>query len=170
MSGTGIHNPADLTGIEEQLDDIEAALVVIDDEIEIIDDEIEDLQADVTTVLAFLAGLPILEETGGELTTDGTLQTIYINNAPTGVWAPKWFYMDFANQTVTETIRIIASHRIAPAGPWVVDDRETIVGVPVNASIDIQLKENRYGLMITVEKTAGTNRAYDWSILYEVVP
>ncbi len=140
MSGEGVHNPYDDT----------------------------DLMAAVDAIEAMVAAIGILEETGGELTTDGTLQTVYINNAPAGVYAPKWFIMDFANQTVTETVRIIISYRIAPAGPWVIDDRETIVGVPVNAGISIQLKDNRYGVWITAERLAGDARAYDWSILYEV--
>jgi len=149
MSG-GVHNPYDDTDLLADIDEIQASLVVIDANVVL-------LQADVDVILAAITALPILEETGGEFTTDGTLQTIYINNAPTGVWAPKWFYMDFANHTVTETVRIIVSYRIAPAGPWVIDDRETIVGVPVSAGITIELKENRYGLLITVEKTVDKN-------------
>jgi len=161
MAGDGVRNTYDDTALMEDIAEIQAALVVIDD-------EIEDLQEDVNAIQATTDALAILEETGGELTTDGTLQTVYVNNAPAGVWAPKWFGMDFANHTVTETVRIIVSYRIAPAGPWVVDDRETIVGVPVNAGIWVELKENRYGVLITVEKTVGTNRAYDWEVFYEV--
>ena len=84
------------------------------------------------------------------------------------MYTPKWLIIDFANQTVTETILILVYYRIAPAGPWVVDDRETIAGVPVNAGLSIQLKDNRYGVWVTIEKTAGTNRAYDWTVFYEV--
>ena len=143
------------------ISDIIAALVVIDD-------EIEDLQEDVDAIEALVSAIGILEETGGELTTDGTEQNVYINNAPAGVYKPIWFIMDFANQTVTETIVMRTYYRIAPAGPWVVEDRETFVGIPTLAGVSVGLHPARYGIRITVEKTAGTNRAYDWEVFYEV--
>ncbi|KKK88097.1 hypothetical protein LCGC14_2746630, partial [marine sediment metagenome] len=142
MSGEGVHNVYDDIGLLSDIADLQSD---IDD----LTDAVTALQADVDAIEAIVVAEAILEETGGTLTTDGTLQTVYINNAPPGVWAPKWFNMDFANQTVTETIRLIVSHRIAPGGPWVIDDRETIVGVPVNAGISIKLKENRYGVRVT---------------------
>jgi len=154
MSGEGIHNPSDLT-------ELEAAVAVIDA-------EIEDLQEDVDAIQAIVEAEAILEETGGELTTDGTEQNVYINNAPEGVYEPRWLIIDFANQTVTETVRILVYYRIAPAGPWVIDDRETVVGVPVNAGIAILLKPTRFGVRVTMEKTVGTNRDYDWEVFYEV--
>jgi len=168
MGGTGIHNPADLTEVLANIAANNVLLAVIQATTADTNADLEVVDANVDAIRAITDAEAILEETGGELTTDGTLQTIYVNNAPAGVWAPRWFGMDFANQTVTETVRIIVSYREAPAGPWVVDDRETIVGIPVSAGIWVQLKENRYGLLITVEKTVGTNRAYDWTILYEV--
>ncbi len=149
-----IYNPYDDTALI-------AAIVVIDDEIEV-------LQETVDAIAVLAEAEAILEETGGTLTTDGTEQNVYINNAPAGVYEPRWLTFDFANQTVTETVVIRSNYRIAPAGPWVVDDRETIVGVPVNAGISIELKPTRYGTRVTIEKTVGTNRAYDWEVFYEV--
>lgn len=161
MSGEGIHNPLDET-------EILANIATLQDSVDDLDADVVLLQADVDVIQAMVEAGAILEETGGELTTDGTLQTIYINNAPAGVYAPKWLIIDFANQTVTETVRILVNYRIAPAGPWVIDDRETIVGVPVNAGISIQLKENRYGVWVTMERLAGDSRAHDWTVFYEV--
>ena len=160
MSG-GVHNPYDDTTLLEDIATLQAS---VDD----LDADVVLLQADVDAIAVLQEAEAVLEETGGELTTDGTEQNVYINNAPFGVYTPKWFTMDFANQTVTETVIIRTYYRIAPAGPWVVDDRETIVGVPVNAGISVELKDNRYGVRITIEKSAGTNRAYDWTVFYEV--
>ena len=154
MGGEGVHNPYDDT-------DLMSAIVVIDN-------EIEALQENVDAIEAIVEAEAILEETGGEITTDGTVQTVYVNNAPAGVYKPKWLIFDFANQTATETVVILVYYRIAPAGPWVIVDRETIAGVPVNAGISIELHETRYGIWVTIEKTAGTNRAYDWAVFYEV--
>ena len=161
MSGEGLHNPYDDTALM-------AAIAVIDDEIADLDADVVLLQADVDAIATLVEAEAILEETGGTLTTDGTEQNVYINNAPAGVYEPRRLVIDFANQTVTETVRILTYYRIAPAGPWVIDDRETIVGVPVNAGISIELSPTRYGVRVTMEKTVGTNRAYDWEVFYEV--
>lgn len=158
---SGIHNPANLAAVIASLNAIQAIVTDTNADLEIVD-------ANVDAVRAVAEAEAILEEAGGELTTDGTEQTLYINNAPAGNYEPKWLLIDFANQTVTETIRLLLYYRISPGGPWVVDDRETIVGVPVNAGISIDLHEARYGIWITMEKTVGTNRAYDWQAFYEV--
>lgn len=165
---SGISNPADLTTTDAAIAALAVTQAVI---LAVVRDTNADLvivDANIDAIQVISEAEAILEETGGELTTDGTEQTIYINDAPAGNYVPKWLTVDFANQTVTETIRILVYYRISPAGPWVVDDRETIVGVPVNAGISIDLHEARYGIWITIEKTAGTNRAYDWTVFYEV--
>ena len=161
MSGEGTHNVyddtqllADISDLQDSVDDLDADVVL--------------LQADVDAIAVLVEAEAILEETGGTLTTDGTLQTIYINNAPAGVYEPRVLKIHFANQTAAESVRLLVNYRIAPGGPWVIDDREPIVGIPVNAGIKIQLEPTRYGIWITIEKTVGTNRAYDWEILYEV--
>ncbi len=161
MSGEGVSNPldetqilSDIADLQSDLDDLTADVVL--------------LQEDVDAIAVLAEAEAILEETGGELTTDGTLQTVYINNAPFGNYIPKTLIFDFANQTVAETIRLLVNYRIAPAGPWVIDDRETIVGVPVNAGIRINLHEARYGIWITSERLAGNARAMDWQVFYEV--
>ena len=150
----GVHNPADLTVLE-------AAVVVIDN-------EIEALQADVDAIEAIAEAEAILEETGGTITTDGTEQNVYINNAPGGIYVPRWFNINFANHTVTEAVTIRVYYRNVDGGGWVQDDSQGFVGVPVNLLISVQLKPARYGCRVTVEKTAGTNRAYVWEVFYEV--
>lgn len=161
MSGGGVHNPyddtallADIADLQSDLDDLDADVVL--------------LQADVDAIGVLAEAEAILEETGGELTTDGTVQTLYINNAPFGNYIPKILIIDFANQTAAESIRLLVNYRISPGGPWVIDDRETIVGVPVNAGIRIDLHETRYGIWITAERLAGNAKAHDWQVFYEV--
>ena len=161
MAGDGVRNVFDPT-------DILADIATLQDSVDDLDADVVLLQADVDAIAVLVEAEAILEETGGELTTDGTAQAVYVNDAPFGVYSPKWFTMDFANQTVTETVVIRTWYRIAPAGPWVMTDEETIVGAPVNPGIDIELHHTRYGIVITVTKTVGTNRAYDWTVFYEV--
>ncbi len=168
MGGEGVHNPADLTTLETGVAAIQVTQAIILAVVQDTNADLEIVDANVDAIQAIAEAEAILEEAGAELTTDGTEQTLYINNAPAGNYEPKTLIIDFANQTATETVRILLYYRIAPAGPWVVDDRETIVGVPINAGIRIGLHEARYGIWITIEKTVGTNRAYDWQVFYEV--
>ncbi len=161
MSGEGVNNPldeteilADIATLQDSVDDLTANVVL--------------LQEDVDAIEAIVEAEAILEETGGELTTDGTEQNVYINNAPGGIYEPRWFNINFANHTVTEAVTIRVYYRNTVGGGWIQDDSQAFVGVPVNLLISIALKPNRYGCRVTVDKTAGTNRAYVWEVFYEV--
>lgn len=161
MSGEGVHNPLEATEILADIADVQTA---VDD----LDADVVLLQIDVDAIEALVEAEAILEETGGELTTDGTLQTVYINNAPAGVYRPICLIIDFANQTATETTVVRVYYRIAPAGPLTIQDEETFVGVVDDPLVKIDLAPNRYGIRVAIEKTIGTNRAYDWQVFYEV--
>ena len=144
-----VHNPADLT-------ELEAAVAVIEE--------------DVDAIRAITDAEAILTETGGQLTTDGTEQTIYTNEAPAGVFRPICLKMDFFNQTAIETTVLRIYYRIAPGGAFGEQDATTFVGAVDPELINIDLEPNRYGIRVTIEKTAGTNRAYDWEVFYEEAP
>ncbi len=161
MSGEGICNPLDETQILADIADVQTAVDNLDADVVL-------LQADVDAIEALMVAEAILEETGGELTTDGTTQTIYINNAPAGIYRPICAIIDFANHTATETVVLRVLYRIAPAGPLTVHDELAFVGVTDDALVIIDLSPTRYGIQIVIEKTAGTNRAYDWTVFYEV--
>ncbi len=157
----GVHNPADLSGLIAGQTAILAAIADLDIDLEIVD-------ANVDAVRAVTDAQGILEETGGTLTTDGTEQNVYINNAPAGVYEPRWFNINFANQTVTEAVTIRVYYRNVDGGGWVRDDRQPFVGVPINLLISVELKPNRFGTRVTIEKIEGTNRDYVWEVTYEV--
>ena len=156
-----VHNPyddtqllSDIADLQSDLDDLTADVVL--------------LQADVDAIEAIVEAEAILEETGGELTTDGTAQNLYINNAPAGVYRPICLIIDFANQTATETVVIRELYRIAPGAALTVLDEQSFEGVVDDPLVQIDLAPNRYGVSVVIEKTAGTNRAYDWTVFYEV--
>ena len=113
---------------------------------------------------------PVLTETGGTLTTDGTEQNVYINNAPAGVYRPICVKIDFTNHTATETVVLRTYYRIAEGGGWLQDDGVTYIGVPTVALINVELLPTRFGIRVTLEKTAGTNRDYLWEAFYEETP
>jgi len=156
MSGEGICNPLDETQI---LADIAAVQTTVDG-----------IEIDVNAIRAITDAEPILEETGGTITTDGTEQNVYINNAPAGIYEPTWFNINFTNHTAAETVVIRTYYRTETGGAWVRDDNDTIAGVPANLLIWVALKPTRFGIRVTIEKTAGTNRAYRWEVFYEVHP
>jgi len=112
----------------------------------------------------------ILEETGGTLTTDGTEQNVYVNEAPAGVFRPVCVKIDFTNQTATETVVLRTYYRITPGGGYVQQDEVTYLGVVDPELINIDLEPNRFGIKVTIRKTAGTNKDYDWEAFYKVAP
>ena len=164
------HNPYDdtvLLGLIADLADdlilITAALVIIDNEVGIID-------AVVDAIRVVTDATPVLTETGGTLTADGTEQNVYINNAPAGVYKPICVKIDFTNHTATETVVLRTYYRIEDGGGLIQDDEVTYVGVPTVPLINIELLPTRFGVEVTLEKTAGTNRDYLWEAFYEETP
>ena len=110
----------------------------------------------------------ILTETGDTLTTDGTEQNVYINDAPSGVYAPRNLFIDFTAHTAGETVVVREYYRIKSGGNYIKVDEATYVGVQDPLLIHIDLKDNRFGVKVTIQKTVGTNRAYDWEVTYKI--
>ena len=165
---TGIHNPADLTVTNAAIAAIAVTQAVILAIVQNTHADLEIVDGNVDAIRVITDAEGILTEAGFDITTDGTEQDAYINNTPAGVYEPRLFQVDFANQTVTETLVIRTYYRHRAAGPWVLDDMYTIAGVPVNALISTPLKPNRFGTRVTLELTAGTNRVYPCTVFYEV--
>ena len=109
-----------------------------------------------------------LTETGGTLTTDGTEQNLYINETPAGVFDPKIVQIDFTNQTATETVIIRESYRIKSGGGYIEKDAVTFAGVQTPLLKNVVLEENRFGVKVTMERTAGGAKDYDWEALYKI--
>ncbi len=104
-------------------------------------------------------------ETGGTLTTDGAVQILWENNAPFGIFEPVVLKVDFTNQTAGETVVIRMYERLAPGGGLVEFDHLTFAGVQDPLGKYIDLKPNRFGVRITIERTAGVAQDYVWEIV-----
>ena len=126
------------------------------------------LEATLDAVAVVVNAIDVLTETGGTITTDGTEQSVYINNAPSGIYRPSRFKLDFSNHTAGETIVVRTYYRIAPGGNLVCQDEASYAGVQDPLLLNVELDANRYGCSVTIEKTVGTNRDYDWEVFYEV--
>ncbi len=152
----GVHNPYDDTTLLAN--------------IAVIDTVVDAIAVDVDAIRAVTDAEPILEETGGILTTDGTEQDIYINNAPAGVYRPVCLKVDFTAHEATETIVLRVYYRIGDGLALIQQDAVTYIGVPTVPLINIDFEPSRFGIQVTIEKTAGTNRAYPWAVSTEVAP
>jgi len=153
--GEGVRNPTDTTQLEADIEELVADVALV--------------QGNVTDILAIANGLPTLSETGGTVTTDGTEQNVYINNTPLGIFRPVCVKIDFTNHTAGETVVVREYYRIkAGIAAPIRQNSTTHAGVPANPLINIDLQPNRFGIKVTIEKTAGANRDYDWEAFYEI--
>lgn len=112
---------------------------------------------------------PFLKSTHGTITTDGNVQTVWTIENPQGVFKPLAVAIDFTNQTAAETIQIITYYRIVPGGGFIQHDLLPIVGVPASLLVSVNLKDlpNRYGVRVTMQRTAGGAFNYDWTAFWE---
>ena len=150
-----VYNSSDLSGVIASLATIQAAIIVIDALIDLIE--------------AVTSALPTLSETGGTVTTDGTEQNVYINATPLGVFNPICVKINCTAHTATETIVIRTYYDIqAGLAGAIAEDEVEYIGAIDPPMITIDLDPNRYGVWVTIEKTAGTNRAYIWEVFYEI--
>ena len=97
-----------------------------------------------------------MKETGGTITLDGTVQDIYRNETPMGVFKPKIIKLHLNNLTAAEIVVVRLYYRIISGGVLtVLEDEVTYAGVQVNPSKTIKLDPNRFGVLATIERTAG---------------
>jgi len=108
-----------------------------------------------------------LGRVGDTVTTDGTEQTIFIVDNPDFSFKPIKFVIDFTNNTATEDVTIKTYYRIKEGGNYIKETELNISGVVDPLLNTLDLIPSTFGVKITIEKTAGTNRAYDWECYFE---
>jgi hypothetical protein len=151
--GEGVRNPADINPILE-------ILGTMDD---------TDILAFLAIIEAVTSALPTLSETGGTVTTDGTEQNVYVNANPLGEFNPISVTINCTNQTAGETIVLRLYYDNAPGGAGLIlVDEVTYVGLIDPPMLVIDLDPNRYGVAVTIERTAGAARNYPWDVHYEI--
>ena len=166
---SGIHNVADLTDTLAAIEINRVMLAVIQATTADTNADLVIVDANVDTIEAVTSALPTLSETGGTVTTDGTEQDVYINATPLGVFNPICVKINCTAHTAGETIVIRTYYDIEPGGAGLLlHDTVTYVGVIDPPIITVSLDPNRYGVRVTIEKTAGVNRAYPWEVFYEI--
>lgn len=108
----------------------------------------------------------VTTETGGTITTDGNEQDVYINNAPAGVYEPLKVMIDMTAQLAAGTVVVRTYYRIAPAGGLIMKDEVTFAGVQDPELKNIELEPNRYGIRVSLQRTAGAATDYPWAVFY----
>jgi hypothetical protein len=109
----------------------------------------------------------VTTETGGTLVTDGLVQNVYVNNAPAGVFEPLCVKLDLTTLAALESVTIRTHYRIAPlpAG-LILFDEVVFAGVQAIPGKNIDLEPNRYGIQVTLERTAGVARNHNWEVVH----
>ena len=144
--------------------------LAVGDEVLILQEAIASVITSSTTVnniFDLVNAILTLTETGGTITTNGALQTLYINNTPAGIFQPRKLLIDFTNHAIGDVMIIRTYYRINPAGGLIKQDEESIVGPRDPATITIYLEDNRFGYEVTIEKTVGADLTYDWGVIYK---
>jgi len=157
MSGN-VHNPYD-----------DAALLILGAALQT---DVDDILEDIDAIREVTDSEPILSEFNNEFTTDGTEQTVVTQEAPAGILEPMTFFLDMTNHTAGETIVVREYYRISDGGGMLLADVNTYAGVLPNSRelLIVNLEPNRFGFRITVEKTAGANRDYDYELFCKEAP
>lgn len=113
-----------------------------------------------------------LQETGGTLTASGAEQTLYINNNPLGCFRPHTLLVDLDNMQAGDSTVLKVYYRLAAGTGLQLTSYIICTGQDGGLSHGIKvicsdLCPNRFGIRITLEQTAGTNRDYTWEIFTE---
>lgn len=130
-----------------------------------VDDTVEQIQTQTNATLA-------LSATGGTITADGTEQTLYIDNEPLGCTQGVAAYVDLDNMQGGDTTNIRVYHRLNDGGGLQLYDYNSYTGADGGLAnsmkvVKIDLGPYRHGFQITLEQSAGVNRAYDWELFVE---
>ena len=127
-----------------------------------------DIDSQQLVIRAKTDAIPVLTAIGGEILLDGTVQDVYINNDPPGVFNPIVCKLDLTLLQGAESVRVRLYYRDEPGGAFVLqDDPVPFVGVLAVPKISIDLDPNRYGVHITIEQLAGVPRVIPWNTISE---
>lgn len=121
-----------------------------------------------TCILNEIMAEAMLTETGGVVRTDGTEQNVYINDAPEGIFEPRIVSIDFTNQTGAETVVVREYYRMKDGGDWIQEDERSFAGVQAIPKKSVYLQPNRFGVRVTMQRTAGVAQDYDWEVYNEL--
>lgn len=134
---------------------------------------LEAIQVDAEAIQAITNALLALSATGGTLTADGSEQTLFIDNEPLGCTMGRRLYIDLDAMAGGDTTVIRVYYRLSDGGGLQLLDYNSYTGADGGLAnsiklIAIDLGPYRHGIQVTLEQTAGVNRAYPFEFFAEV--
>jgi hypothetical protein len=113
-----------------------------------------------------------LYETGGTITTDGTEQVLWLENAPLGNQEARTFKIDLDNMVGGDTVVVKVYHRVVSGGGLQQENYVSYTGADgglANGSkiAVIALTPNRFGVQVTLQRTGGVDHAFTWEVFTE---
>ena len=78
-------------------------------------------------------------------------------------------YIDFTNMASGDAVTIRSYAKIKSGGSYILQGQRVLSNTQATAKLMhiFEFPTPQYGFKITLEQTAGTNRAYDWMLFFE---
>jgi len=113
-----------------------------------------------------------LQSTHGTITSGTGELDIYVNDAPLGSYKCLHLFVDLDNMEQGDTVEFRVYYRIAPAGGLQLQDYQTYTGADGGLAngkklIAIDLYPCRFGVEVTIQRTEGEDKTYDWQVFVE---
>lgn len=124
------------------------------------------IKARVDQIFALVNAILTLKETGGTLNTVGVGEMdVYRVVAPMGVFKPLIVQIDFTLNGAADSITLREYYNIG--GGEILKDVWVVAGVQTDPLKNINLEPNRFGVRVTLQRTAGAAKDYRWAAFFE---
>jgi len=108
-----------------------------------------------------------LTRTDGDIAVTDTETDLYIDNAPAKTMTGISIKIDASPIEAADTFDFKVYYRIASGGSLKASSKATKAGVQSEPIFIIALEPYRYGMKITAQRTAGTNRTFPIEVVRE---
>ena len=119
------------------------------------------------TISTELAEILDLTRTAGDIAVTDSETTLYIDDAPTKIINGLSIKIDTTVIEAADTYDFKVYYRIASGGSLRVSSKTTKAGVQTEPIFVIALNAYRYGMKVTAQRTAGTNRTFPIEVIRE---
>lgn len=108
-----------------------------------------------------------LTRSGGSIGVTDSETTLYIDNAPSDIVNGKSIKIDTSAIEAADTFDFKVYYRIESGGSLLASAKATKAAVQTEPIYIIELNAYRYGVKITGQRTAGTNRTFPIEVIRE---
>lgn len=172
-----VHPSVVSSALVGSLDDIKGVgFVTATDSLKILSDVLDDLAGvgfvtaddSLHAISTELDEILDLTRTEGDIAVTAAETNLYIDDAPTKILVGLSIKIDMTNMAAGDTYEFREYYRIISAGAYLeVADTITLSGVQSDPLYVMHLEPYRYGMKITAQKTAGTDRSFKIEVIRE---